>query len=216
MSLDPEVQLGWVAPDLAEEFPELGIRYTTVEASPARSPEPVRERMSWLSNRYTGAKVIHMRQSAIPWAYRVFFRQVGLDPDTHRTPIERYALERLQKGAFRSSNTVDDALTIATVETSVPVVALDADRVGTALGLRLAGSGELLGGEGGRPLSVRQIVLADEDRSLAVLFGEVSEQRGVTPRTRRITLVAVAVKGVPEISLEEALWIASNVVLSVE
>ena len=198
---------GWVEPDLAEEFPELGLQYVRTDVQPRRTPASVKRRLEKLSDRYTGSKVIHMRQDPVPWAYRVFYRQVGIDPDSDRTPAERVAVERLRWGGFRSANIVDDALTIAVVETGVPVIAFDAGRVGQAIGLRLAREGELLGGSG-RPLSVRQIVVADEERSLAVLFGEISEERGVTPRTERMVLAALRVKGVPQISVEEALWTA--------
>jgi DNA/RNA-binding domain of Phe-tRNA-synthetase-like protein len=151
-----------------------------------------------------------MRQDPVPWAYRVFFRQVGVDPDSDRTPVERIAVERLEHGGLRSSNLLDDALTIATVETGVPVIAFDDELVGRHLGLRLSRPGERLGER--RPLSARQIVVADEDRPLSVLFGEISEERGVTRRTERMVLVALRVKGVPAISVEEALWTASEVV----
>jgi DNA/RNA-binding domain of Phe-tRNA-synthetase-like protein len=207
--MELDLREGWVAPELADEFPELGLRYAPVDARPRRSPVSVKRRLRSLSDRYTGGKVIHMRQDPVPWAYRVFYRQVGIDPDTERTPAERVALERLQWGGFRSRNIVDDALTIAIAETGVPVIALDGERVGVALGLRLAAHDERLGG-GGRPLSTRQIVVADEDRPLAVLFGEISEDAGVTPETRRMVLSALQVKGVPRISVEEALWIAAE------
>jgi DNA/RNA-binding domain of Phe-tRNA-synthetase-like protein len=199
-----------VAPELAEEFPELGLAFAAIDALPGRSPDAVKERLKALSNRYTGGKVIHMRQDPVPWAYRVFYRQVGIDPDTDRTPVERVALERLEWGGFRSRNIVDDALTIAIAETGVPVIAFDRDRVGTAIGLRLAGEGERLTET--RPLSARQIVVADEDRPLAVLFGEVSEDAGVTPKTRAMVLAALQVKGVPRISVEEALWTAAETI----
>jgi DNA/RNA-binding domain of Phe-tRNA-synthetase-like protein len=200
---------GWVDPELAEEFPEVGTLYAPVDARPGRSPAPVRERLRDLANRYTGSHVIHMRQDPVPWAYRVFYRQVGIDPDSQRTPAEQVALDRLRVGGFKSANSVDDALTIAVAETGVPIIAFDGDRVGRVLGLRLAAEGERLGGAG-RPLSTRQIVVADEERSLAVLFGEVSEDHGVTAQTRRMVLVALRVKGVPRISVEEALWIAAE------
>jgi len=206
---------GWVEPDLAEEFPQLGLLYTRIETRPGRTPAPVKERLRTLSNRYTGAKVVHMRQEAVPWAYRVFFRQVGIDPDTHRTPVEQAALDRMKWGGFRSTNLVDDALLIATVETGVPVLAFDGDRVGTALGLRLSQKGELLGGSG-RPLSDRQIVVADEDRSLAVLFDEVAPAYGVDWEAERMLLAALEVKGVPRISVEEALWMAAEVLQTEE
>ncbi|MFN2615655.1 MAG: phenylalanine--tRNA ligase beta subunit-related protein [Thermoleophilaceae bacterium] len=207
-----DLREGWVAPELSEEFPELGLVHSLVEAQPARSPKSVKDRLRELSNRYTGGKVIHMRQDPVPWAYRVFYRQVGIDPDSDRTPAERVALERLQHGGFESRNLVDDALTIAIAETGVPVIAFDADRVGTTLGLRLAEADERLGSTG-HELSARQIVVADEERSLAVLFGEISEDAGVTPDTGRMVLAALRVKGVPEISLEEALWTSAEILL---
>jgi DNA/RNA-binding domain of Phe-tRNA-synthetase-like protein len=207
-----DLREGWVAPELAEEFPELGLVHTLVEARPARTPKAVKGRLRTLANRYTGGKVIHMRQDPVPWAYRVFYRQVGIDPDSERTPAERVALERLQQGGFESRNLVDDALTVAIAETGVPVIAFDAGRVGPTLGLRLAGDEERLGSSG-HVLSLRQIVVADESRSLAVLFGEIAEDAGVTPETERIVLAALRVKGVPEISLEEALWTAADVLL---
>jgi DNA/RNA-binding domain of Phe-tRNA-synthetase-like protein len=160
----------------------------------------------------TGAHVIHMRQDHVPWAYRVFWRQVGIDPDTDRTPVEGIALERLRSGGLKSRNLLDDAITIATLETGVPLVAFDAGRVGSAIGLRLTGDGESLGGSG-RPLSTRQIVLADESRALAVVSGEVSEEHGVTPATREVVLAALAVKGVPRISVEEALWTVAEMLV---
>jgi DNA/RNA-binding domain of Phe-tRNA-synthetase-like protein len=206
---------GWVAPDLAEEFPALALEHCTLAVRPHRSPASVRRRLRDLSNRYTGGHVIHMRQDPVPWAYRVFFRQVGIDPDTDRTPAEAVAVERLRAGAFKPSNSVDDALTIAVVETGVPVIALDADRLDGPPGLRLAAGGERLGG-GGRPLSAGQIVVADAARSLAILFGEVSPERGVTNATERIALSAVRVKGVPPISSEEALWLAAEVLCARE
>lgn len=202
---DPDLEEGWVDAELAEEFPGLALWTVRVDAISGRSPDFVRERLRRLANRITGGHVIHMRQDPVPWAYRVFWRQVGIDPDTDRTPVEQIALDRLKWGGLRSRNLLDDAITIATLETGVPVVAFDAEKVGEAIGLRLTGDGELLGGSG-RPLSSRQIVISDENHTLAVFSGEVAEERGVTPETTRMVLGSIQVKGVPLISVEEALW----------
>ena len=187
-----------------------------IETRPGRTPRPVKERLRTLSNRYTGAKVVHMRQEAVPWAYRVFFRQVGIDPDTHRTPVEQAALDRMKWGGFRSTNLVDDALLIATIETGVPVIAFDGDRVGSAIGLRLSEPDEQLGDAEGRPLSDRQIVVADEERSLAVLFDEIAPKYGVDWDAEQLVVAALEVKGVPRISVEEALWVAAEVLQTKE
>ncbi len=206
--LELDLREGWVAPEIAAEFPELGLVYAQVEARPGRSPRAVRERLSALADRYTGGRVVHMRQDAVPWAYRVFSRQVGIDPDAQRTPVEEIALERLRQGGMRSHNLVDDALTIAIAETGVPVIALDAALVDGELGLRLSQRGEALSEL--RPLVRPLMVVADERRALAVVLGDVGEHAGVTPAARRLLVCALLVKGVPRIAAEEALWTAGE------
>jgi DNA/RNA-binding domain of Phe-tRNA-synthetase-like protein len=209
--MELELAEGWVEAELAEEFPQLGVVHAPLAARPGGSPVEVKQRLRQLANRYTGGHVIHMRQDPVPWAYRVFARQVGIDPDTDRTPVEAVALERLRHGGFRSRNLVDDALTIAIAETGVPVIALDADRVEGELGLRLSRPGERLAGV--RLLSERQIVMADDAKPVALVLGEVSHAAGVTPETERMILCALRVKGVPPIAVEEALWTTAEVLV---
>jgi DNA/RNA-binding domain of Phe-tRNA-synthetase-like protein len=206
--MELELTEGWVEAELADEFPDLRLVHTPLEVRPRRSPPEVEQRLRALADRYTGGKVIHMRQDAVPWAYRVFSRQVGIDPDTDRTPVEAIALERLRHGGLKSENLVDDALTIAIAETSVPVFTLDADKLEGELGLRLARPGEWLSKL--QPLTERQLVVADDSRPVAIVMGEVSPEAGVTGATTRMVLCALGVKGVPPIAVEEALWIAAE------
>jgi DNA/RNA-binding domain of Phe-tRNA-synthetase-like protein len=210
VTLELELETGWVGPELREDFPSLGLVHTTLAARPGRTPQPVRDRLRTLSNRFTGARAITLRQEPVPWAYRVFFRQIGLDPDQHHTPPEQAALDRMRHGGFQSRNLVDDALLVATVETGMALVALDADRLDGPLGLRLAAPRERLGGDG-RELSSGQILLADASRSLGVLFGDLADDQGVRPETSRLLLAAVMVSGVPSLIAEEALWTAAEV-----
>jgi DNA/RNA-binding domain of Phe-tRNA-synthetase-like protein len=206
---EPELTRGYVDATLRAEFPELGLVYTEVPVRPQRSPPSVRARLRTASDRFTGAKAVALRQQAIPWAYRVFFRHVGIDPDERRTPIEAIALERMRAGGFKSTNLVDDALLLATLETSVPVLAFDAAAVDGDLGLRVSPGGELLGDV---PLSTGQVVVADSTRALAVLFGDTAEGCAVQWSSESMLLAAVRVKGVPEVSVEEALWVAVETV----
>jgi len=198
-----------VGDELAAEFPELGLLHTTVIARLGRSPRTVKDRLKTMSDRFTGPKAVQVRQQPVPWAYRVFFRQIGIDPDHQRTPPEAAALERMRAGAFTSQNLLDDALVIATVETGVPLLAYDAARLDGELGLRLGLAGERLGGDG-RDLRGGEIVVADEAHAVAVLFGDTAERRGVHPDSSSVLLAAVQVKGVPDVSVEEALWIATE------
>jgi DNA/RNA-binding domain of Phe-tRNA-synthetase-like protein len=204
-----DLRRGWVGEELAAEFPELALIHTTLPARPGRSPRAVKERLKMMSDRFTGPKAVQMRQQPVPWAYRVFFRQIGIDPDHRRTPPEAAAVERMRAGGFASRNLVDDALMIATVETGVPLLAYDAERLDGDVGLRLAIAGERLGGDG-RDLRGGEIVVADVVHPLAVLFGDTAERRGVQPDTRRLLLAAIQVKSVPDVCVEEALWIAAD------
>jgi DNA/RNA-binding domain of Phe-tRNA-synthetase-like protein len=207
---EPELQQGFVQPELAAEFPELALVYTHVDGSPRRSPEGVRERLRIASDRFTGGRAVQMRQQPIPWAYRVFFRHIGIDPDEQRTPIEAIAVERMRAGHFRSHGLVEDALLLGTLETGVPVLAFDAADVDGELGLRLAAAGEAL--DDRRPLTGGQIVVADGRGPLAVLFGDAGVRGSVRRSTERIVLAALRVAGVPPVSVEEALWTAAETV----
>ena len=210
---DAPPEMGWMPEELAEEFPGLSLRYVTVERGSGRSPKEVKERLRLMAGRITGGQAINLRHQPIPWAYRVFFRHIGLDPDVQRTPVEERSLERMQHGGFKSKNLLDDALTIAIVESGVAMRAFDADRASGRLGIRATEPEEELEGRPGA-LPAGTLVIADEERPLGLLFGATAADRGVSPKTKRMILSAIAVKGVPEISVEEALWLAVDVLES--
>jgi DNA/RNA-binding domain of Phe-tRNA-synthetase-like protein len=202
---------GFVEPRVREEFPRLGLRWMSVEASPGRAPRPVKLRLRSLSNRYHGATVVTMRAQPIPHAYRSFFRHIGLDPDANRIPSEDAAVARLLQGGFRSKDLVADGLLIALLETGVPVWALDADRVEAGgLGIRTTMAGDRFGSSD-HHLPEGRLVVADPQRIHALLFGAVAPGSEVTAKTRRIALFAVGVDGVPDIHVEEALWTCGEV-----
>jgi len=205
---DPAPEQGWVAPHVAAEFPGLGISWIELEADPERSPEGVKRRLRDLSDRFYGSQAIHMRERPIPWAYRVFFRQIGLDPDRTRTPIEQLAFERVREGAFKSQGLPADALTVAIVETGVALLALDADRLSGRLCIRDSGPGEALPGRPGE-LAQGTLTIADDRGPIGLLFGGTAEDYTVGAGSRRLAVVAVQVKGVPQIAVSEALWIAA-------
>jgi DNA/RNA-binding domain of Phe-tRNA-synthetase-like protein len=205
---DPAPQRGWVAPHVATEFPGLGIAWVEVDARPGKSGDSVRRRLHQLSDRFFGAHAIRLRERPIPWAYRVFFRHIGLDPDRTRTPVEQLALDRLFDGAFRSRGLPADALTIATVETGVALRAFDADQIEGRLCIRDSAPGESLGGAPGE-LAQGTLTVADEIEPVGLLFGATAEGFAVGPHSRRIAIAAIEVEGVPRIAVEEALWMAA-------
>ena len=210
MTSEAVPERGWVADDVSEELAGVGVHYLILEQGSGRSPRQVKEQLKELAGRFSGAQAVNLRHQAIPWAYRVFFRHIGLDPDEQRTPVEEIALERMKKGGFPSVSLLDDALTIAIAESGVALRAFDADQVEGRLGIRLSEPGEPLEGRPGE-LPPGTLVIADEARPLALLFGAMGSGRGVSNKTKRTLICAIQVRGVPDIAVEEAIWLAAGV-----
>ncbi len=202
---------GWIDPELRAEHPGLRVWTAAAPGGRGRSTDDVRERLRWLSDRFSGPQAVALRGKPVPHAYRVFFRHVGLDPDETRIPVEALALERLRRGRFVPGDRVQDALTLATVETSVGVWALDAATLEGELGLRLAGEGEPLGRGSQAPvLPGGRLVVADAAGPVAVLFGDIAPGHAVGRGTSSILLFAIQVAGVAMVQVDEALWVAGE------
>ncbi len=207
-----EPTVGWCAPEVEEELP--GLRVLVTHAQHARrqsltggSPPEIHGRLRELSDRMRGARAVGIRREPVPAAYRVFFRHIGLEPDVVRTPIEAAVMERMLSGGFLSGGLLEDVLLIALVDTGVPVWALDADAVEGTLGIRTSREGERLGhGADGPALPAGQLVVADSATAHAILFGELAPAHRPRSQTRRVTLFAVQVAGVPTLYAAEALW----------
>jgi len=204
--------LGWCDAEVQQELPQLRLLRSQVRLSrpgltAARSPHSVMRRLEGMSNRYKGAHAVGVRREPVPSAYRVFYRQIGLDPDLARTPIEAAVLERMLHGGFLSGGLLQDILLIALIDTGVPVWAIDAGAVDGELGLRLSREGEPLGrAHDAWSLPAGRLVVADTTVALGLLFGELAGECRSTGRTRELELFAVQVSGVPTLYVEEALW----------
>lgn len=211
--LDLAPAAGFVEPELRSEFPHLRLDWVTVQGRVRPSPPAVRERLRRLSDRYRGANVVAMRTQPIPHAYRTFFHQIGLDPDSDRIPSEEAAVMRLLHGEFRSENLVRDALLIALIETGVPVWALDAALVDAAgLGIRTSVTGDRLGtADHASTLLAGRLVVADARGVHALLFGDVAPGHEVSTRTERLALFSIGVDGVPAIHVEETMWLCLEI-----
>jgi DNA/RNA-binding domain of Phe-tRNA-synthetase-like protein len=204
---------GLVAADVASELPGLRLRWVTVPAGSRASPPALVQRLKDLSDRYRGGVVVTMRTKPIAQAFRAFFRQIGLDPDVRRIPSEDAAVMRLLHGEFRSVDLVTDACLVALVETGVPVWALDAALVGeSGLGIRTTIESDSPWPDDATYLEPGSLVVADVGSVHAVLFADPLPGHGVSARTTEVALFSLAVDGVPEIHVEEALWCAVELV----
>ena len=210
----PEPVVGWLAREVELEHPELRLLSCDVEVArrgslTGDSPPDIEARLRAFSSRVRGARAVGLRREPVPAAYRVFFRQVGIDPDVQRTPIEAAVLERMLRGGFPTGGLLEDVLMIALLDTGVPVWALDSDTLDGPIGVRASGEGEALGRSADPELLAEgRLVVADAAGPLAPLFGEVARGHRPSGRGGRVTLFAVRVAGVPGLYAEEALWSA--------
>jgi DNA/RNA-binding domain of Phe-tRNA-synthetase-like protein len=207
--MDPKP--GRVDADLQAEFPGLRLWWASHEVATTRTPRGLRERLAHLSGRVHGAQAVRLRTDPVPHAYRVFFRHVGLDPDTHRVPAEAAVVDRLLHGGFRSRGLVEDALLLATAETGVPLWALDEAAITGPLTLRPADAGERLGrGEYASDLATGTLVVADDAGPVAELFSDPVVPHAPGRATTAVRIFSVQVPGVPSVHVEEAFWQAGQ------
>ena len=210
---EPPISEGLVDPEVAAELPGLRLFETTIPEGTGPSLPGVVERLRHLAGRLTGAEAVAARTRPIPQAYRRLFRHIGLDPDEQRVPLEAAILRRLEQGDYTPADRLDDALTVAVVETAVPLWALDDGLLSGPLRLRPARRGERLGtgraharGSDVDEVPAGRLVVADDTGPVAVLFGRLAPSHVVTRRTTAARLFSVQAPGVPEIHVSEAFW----------
>ena len=212
----PEPHEGWLSGEVERELAGLHLHYCELTVGRAGSltgdsPEDVKSRLRELSSRVRGSRAIAARSEPVPGAYRVFFRQIGLDPDVQRTPVEAALLERMLRGGFLTGGLLQDILLISLMDTGVPVWALDSTTLEGPPGIRSSLAGETLGRSGEGPaLPAGGLVVADSATPLAPLFGECAQGHRPGAQTRLLTLFALRVPGVPQLYVEEALWSSAS------
>ena len=194
---------------LEAEFPGLRAEWIGCECSEHRSDAGVGERLARLASRFGGRQAVELRQQQVPAAYRSLFLQIGIDPDQQPTPIEQAALGRLVAGGNLPQDRISDALLLALLETSVPVMAFDASLVTAPIELREARGGEKIGAN---ELAPGTLIVADAEQPLCQLFAEPEPPLAAGRASRHLLLVAVAAPGVSELASDEALTIAAEAI----
>lgn len=202
----PPPHRGAVAPELAAEFPGLGLWWVAVDVAP-RAREDGRARLHRLSDDYRPRDALSPGgRPAAHDAARVFARQVGLEPDAAGLLPDAVARESALAGHLVSRGAVADALLAVAVTAGVTLTAVDARGVTGAPRLRTAAADDTVGR---LPLPPGTLVVADDRRALAALFTEPPHD--LRPRRARgVVLWAVEVPGAPPWETEEAVWQAGR------
>lgn len=188
--------------DVAAEFPGLRLPYAVISGLRLDRPRSplLSERLATAAERLTGPMIRELRASAEGTAYRAFYRQVGLDPDRTRPPVEALVAERVMRGGFVEGPTWRDALVVASVTGGVALQAFDARRLADPPAVTLSADQRLVLSAGG-------------DR-VADLLGEPARRYRPGPSTRRLLVVATAVPGISEATARAAIDEAAGLLVA--
>jgi hypothetical protein len=185
-----------VAPAVREDFPQLRLWVGWIAVPPGRrSGDELRGRLAEVDDRVRRLPVGGLRVDPVASAYRAFARQIGLDPDAERNPLEQLAVDRLVAGRLVSGGPLADATTVAMLETGVPLWAIDAEHLAGWPRVDVDGAGRL--------------VIADDGRALVPLMAAPAPALAPTIHRRVMStalVYALQVGKVPAATVAEAFW----------
>lgn len=185
-----------VAEAVRADFPRLELWVTWV-AVPAgrRSPRALRDRLAEVDDRLRGLPVGGLRSDPVAASYRGLARQIGLDPDAERNPLEQLAIARLTAGRLVPVGPLPDALAVAMLETGLPLWAIAAETVHGWLRVDVDDEGRL--------------AMCDERGPVVPLLLDPGAELRVPAKRKETTtalVYALKVGDVPASTLEEAFW----------
>jgi DNA/RNA-binding domain of Phe-tRNA-synthetase-like protein len=144
-------------------------------------------------------------------AYRDFFWRNRIDPTKIRPAAEALIRRILAGKTLPRINTLVDAYNLASIKSRIALATFDADKLEGNLLMRFADKGEQFIGIGmEKPLILRggEIVVADNEKLVAVYPYRDSDSTKVTEKTENIAMVVCGVPGIPKDELENASRIA--------
>jgi DNA/RNA-binding domain of Phe-tRNA-synthetase-like protein len=144
-------------------------------------------------------------------AYRDFFWRNGIDPTKIRPAAEALIRRILAGKTLPRINTLVDAYNLASIKSRIALAAFDADKLEGNLLMRFAEKGEQFIGIGmEKTLILRggEIVVADNEKLVAVYPYRDSDSTKVTEKTETIAMVVCGVPGIHENEVENASRIA--------
>ena len=201
---------GWVAPHIAAEFPGLGIAWVEVDCRPGQEPRagasPPPRPLRPLLRRPRDPHARTADSLGLPGLLSPDRPRPGPDPDAGRAAGPRSPPRRCLQEPGASRRRADDrdrGDRGRRARLSTPSASSG------GLCIRDSAPGESLPGRPGE-LAQGTLAIADERGPVGPSLRATAEGCGVEAGTRRrLTIAAVQVKGVPQIAVDEALWMAA-------
>ncbi|MEM4576122.1 MAG: phenylalanine--tRNA ligase beta subunit-related protein [Candidatus Nezhaarchaeales archaeon] len=158
----------------------------------------------------------NLKDHPIIRAFRDFYWRLGIDPTKVRPSAEALIRRALRYGSIPLINNIVDLGNVASMKTMIPIGIYDLDKVSLPLTLRRACEGEIFYPIGGKPVSLsrKEIVLVDSNNVVIHVFPHRdSAHTMVREDTKNILILACGVNGVEERKVQEAVEMASKLIL---
>lgn len=149
-------------------------------------------------------------------AYRDFFWRVGIDPTKIRPAAEALIRRILADKPIPNINTLVDAYNLASIKTEIALAAFDLSQLVGHLTMRQSRAGESFLGIGmGQPMQLKgdEIVVADEEKLIAVYPYRDADSSKVTESARNLLLMTCGCPGIDEAQLSRAEHVALELIL---
>lgn len=156
-----------------------------------------------------------LKDVAVFRAYRDFFWKVGIDPTKIRPAAEALIRRILAGKPIPKINNVVDSYNLASIKTEIALAAFDRDELRGDLLMRTAEEDETFLGIGmSEPMRLKggEIVIADEEKLVAVYPYRDAERSKVSDTTKNLLVLACGVPGISEKILLDARDVALDFV----
>ena len=198
-----------VDPSLHTDFPDL--RALLCSVSGVEAGKATKELLQFKKQIVAEVQATYdlesLRNLPIFRVYRDFFWRVGIDPTKIRPAAEALVRRILAGKPIPQINNVVDTYNLASIKTEIAIATFDRDKLKCDLLLRYAQVGELFLGIGWRTRKSckgGEIVVADEDKLVAIYPYRDADDSKVTTQTKNVCLLICGVPGIAEKTLKEA------------
>ncbi len=206
-----------IDPRLADRFPGLrvvigyidGVKVQRNDANLQKFKDEV---LSEVKKKYN---LESLKDVAIFRAYRDFFWKVGIDPTKIRPAAEALIRRILGGKQIPTINTVVDSYNMASIKTEIALAAFNRDELKGNLIMRAAEKGERFLGIGmSEPMELNggEVVIADEEKLVAVYPYRDAERSKVSETTKNLMILVCGVPGIDQQLLNDAGKVALDIV----
>lgn len=148
-----------------------------------------------------------LKDASLIRMYRDFYWRIGIDPTKIRPSSEALIRRILQGKDVLNINTCVDAYNLVSIKTNIAIGVFDRDKLIGNLMLRSADEGEKfigIGMDGSRSLRGNEIVIADDEKIIAIYPYRDSNETKVTLKTKNVVILICGVPGIKSNILKKA------------